>query len=460
MGVVSTQGFNFKLVANGVALDLFKDEVITISDNVTGLFDVGTLPTDFSRQITLPGSKKNNEFFEQYYDISIENPFLFSTSNKVDAYFDFDGLYLASGYLQLNKVNVVANKYIDSYEVTVFGSLASFAREINRNFLTDITTLTDLNHSSSYYNITASWSGSLFDGDIIYPLIDYGQDYAYQSTLDGRYGIDTVSGSLSVQDFKPAIRVRKVWDAIFEQFGYTYQSDFLTSSLFDNLYMVLHNGGKYPEYDGVDLENLGQIKIAPISGSSSDSQQLNAGDWAALIWENNESDPTFAIGDNMSYKMPNFNTPLEGELRLKFSVSGSGGVPQFEFGVFETGSFSPAGGGAYYTTLIPDWNTYLIQEYSVTSGVGDVEYDLTYYWKTAGAPLANKSLYFGVRYTTYGGSSFTVKLTPKGDEKSYLKVNKLTAAADWRVLATRWIRAESRWWGSRARGRDFSQSVR
>jgi len=64
MGVVSTQGFNFKLVANGVALDLFKDEVITISDNVTGLFDVGTLPTDFSRQITLPGSKKNNEFFE------------------------------------------------------------------------------------------------------------------------------------------------------------------------------------------------------------------------------------------------------------------------------------------------------------------------------------------------------------------------------------------------------------
>ena len=93
MGVTSTQGFNFKLVANGVTLDLFKDETITISDNITGLFDVGTLPTDFSRNITLPGSKKNNEFFEQYYDISVENPFLFSTSNKVDAYFDFDGLY-------------------------------------------------------------------------------------------------------------------------------------------------------------------------------------------------------------------------------------------------------------------------------------------------------------------------------------------------------------------------------
>ena len=434
MGVVSTQGFNFKLVANGVTLDLFKDEVITISDNITGLFDVGTLPTDFSRQITLPGSKKNNAFFEQYYDISIENPFLFSTSNKVEAYFDFDGLYLASGYLQLNRVNVVANKYIDSYEVTIFGSLASFAREINRNFLTDITTLADLNHSSSYYNITASWSGSLFDGDIIYPLIDYGQDYAYQSSLEGKWGIDTDSGSLSVQDFKPAVRVKRVWDGIFEQFGYTYQSDFMTSSIFDNMYMVLHNGGRYPEYDGVNLENLGQIKIAPVSGSSSDNQQLTAGNWATLIWENNEFDPTFAIGDNMSYKMPNFNSPLEGELKLKFKVSGSAGVPQFQFGVFETGSFNAAGSGSYYTTEIQNWNQYMIQEYSVTSGQGDVEYDLTYFWKTAGAPLANKSLYFGIKYQTYGNTNFTVTLTPNGDEKSYLRVDRLTAAADWRVL--------------------------
>lgn len=433
MGIRTTQGFNFKLVANGVQLDLFKDETITISDNITGLFDVGTLPTDFSRQITLPGSKKNNQFFEQYYDISVENPFLFSTSNKVDAYFDFDGLYLASGYLQLNKVNVVANKYIDSYEVTIFGSLASFAREVNRAFLTDITTLTSLNHSSSYYNITASWEGNLFNGDIVYPLIDYGQDFAYQSSLDGKWGIDTNSGSLSVQDFKPAIRVKKVWDSIFEQFGYTYQSDFLTSSIFDNMYMVLHNGGKYPEYDGVDLETLGQIKIAPISGSSSDSQVMNYNAWTSLIWENNEYDPQFSIGDNMSYKVGSRATALEGEIRVKFKASGSAGVPQFEFGVFETGSFNAAGSGSYYTTAISDWNDYLQQEYSVTSGVGDVEYDLTYFYKTNVIP-ADKSLYFGLRYTDFGANNFTVTLSPNGDEKSYIKVNKQTNAADWRVL--------------------------
>ena len=53
MGVTSTQGFKFKLVADGVILDLFQNEEIKLSDNVTGLFDLGisvsythlTLPT-------------------------------------------------------------------------------------------------------------------------------------------------------------------------------------------------------------------------------------------------------------------------------------------------------------------------------------------------------------------------------------------------------------------------------
>jgi len=73
MGVTSTQGFSFKLVANGTELDLFADEDILVSDNVTGLFDIGVLPSDFTRQITVPGTKTNNAFFEHVYDISVIN---------------------------------------------------------------------------------------------------------------------------------------------------------------------------------------------------------------------------------------------------------------------------------------------------------------------------------------------------------------------------------------------------
>lgn len=126
MGVVSSQGLSYRLVANGVQLDLFKDEEIKVSDNITGLFDIGSLPADFTRQITLPGTKRNNAFFQHVYDISVDSPFLFSTNQKVNAYFDFGGIYVSNGYLQLNKVNVIANKFIDSYEVSVYGLLSSF----------------------------------------------------------------------------------------------------------------------------------------------------------------------------------------------------------------------------------------------------------------------------------------------------------------------------------------------
>ena len=65
MGVISTQGFQFRLLAGTPyqQLDLFADEDIKLSNNVTGIFDIGVLPSDFTRQITIPGTKVNNAFF-------------------------------------------------------------------------------------------------------------------------------------------------------------------------------------------------------------------------------------------------------------------------------------------------------------------------------------------------------------------------------------------------------------
>jgi hypothetical protein len=251
MGIISTQAFTFRLVANDVELDLFADEDIQLSNNVTGLFDIGVLPSDFTRQITLPGTKKNNAFFEHCYDISIDNPFIFATNQKVPAYFDFDSIYLSQGYLQLNKVNVKANKFIESYEVTIYGTLSSFGRDINKYFLTDLTNLSEYNHTSSVTNIVDSWSGSLFNGDIVYPMADYGSGWVY-SAGTGFYGIDDYNGGMTVQDWKPAIRAKVVWDKIFEFTGYTYSSSFFNDPMWDNIYMICNNALRYPEYSGVD----------------------------------------------------------------------------------------------------------------------------------------------------------------------------------------------------------------
>ena len=435
MGVISTQAFTFRLVANGQQLDLFEDEDIKLSNNVTGLFDIGQLPSDFTRQITLPGTKVNNAFFEHVYDISIDSPFLFATNIKVPAYFDFDSVYLSQGYLQLNKVNVLANKFIDSYEVTIFGTLSSFGRDINRLYLTDLSTLSAFNHTSSLDNISASWSGNLFGGDIVYPLADYGSGYAFTQGRLELFGLDDQDGALTVQNFKPAIRVKAVWDAIFEQTGYTYSSSFFQQSWLDDVYMVCNNSLKYPEYSGVDLETYGKIKVGAISGSGMTDVNLPSGSWVTLPWYNVLSDPQ-NFYNNGSYKVEK-RTNLKGALNININVSCSvnnmpgtlNGGSTWQLRVLETGSSTP-----YSTTAIPSYLNFFSELQQSRQGSINTTYELGTEFNLNSVPAGN--YYFQIRQAPNfaTGSLPVVTLDPDASTKSFLEIRQVNSAADGRVM--------------------------
>ena len=434
MSVISTQAFTFRLVANNIELDLFEDEDIKLSNNVTGLFDIGVLPSDFTRQITLPGTKVNNAFFEHVYDISIDSPFLFATNIKVPAYFDFDSIYLSDGYLQLNKVNVLANKFIDSYEVTIYGTLSSFGREINRLYLTDLTSLSAFNHTSSYDNIEASWSGSLFSGSIVYPMADYGNGWTF--TPSNIYdGIDSNMGSMTVQDFKPAIRVKEVWDAIFEQTGYTYSSSFWQQSWLDDVYMICNNKLRYPVYSDVDLETLGLTRITAISGSGQTNITIAEETPTTLPWYNVERDPSNVVGDNSSYSITlDHSSSLEFILNLDINLSGSLGAPVVEFIARDTGSLAIKA----LTTLTSISNFFYDKTFSdfAAGNTGQNETSEVQI-KTRTGVLAPGTYYFGIQWRdqfTAPYNNFTFKLDPSGNPRSYLEITKVLQAADGRVL--------------------------
>lgn len=435
MGVTSTQGFLFRLVANGTQLDLFEDEDYLVSNNATGLFDIGVLPSDYTRQITLPGTKVNNAFFEHCYDISITSPFLFSTNTKVPAYFDFGGLYVSNGYLQLNKVNVIANKFIDSYEVTIFGGLSSFARDINKYYLTDLSSLTKYNHTSSYNNITASWSGSLFNGDIVYPLADYGSGYQFTSGQYELFGMDDTNGALTVQNFKPAIRVKPVLDAIFNEAGYTYTSSFMNQSFLDDVYMVCNNSLKYPEYSGIDLETYGKIKISAISGSGMTDITLASGSWTTLPWYNSLSDPQ-NFYENGAYRVEK-ETNLKGILNVNVNVSCSvNNMPgtlsangTWQIRMLETGSSTP-----YSTRAVQSYIFFFDQLQQSRTGGINTTYQLASEFVFDTIPVGN--YYFQIRTSPNSATPPLplVTLDPQGTTKSFLEIREVNQAADGRVM--------------------------
>jgi hypothetical protein len=437
MGVISTQGIEFQLVANGEILDLFTDEDIKLSDNVTGLFDLGVIPADFTRQITLPGTKKNNAFFEHVYDISVFNPDTFATNIKVPAYLDFGGLYLSQGYLQLNKVNLYANKFIDSYEVTVFGAVSSFARQINRTFLTDLTSLSRFNHTSSYNNISASWAGELFSGSIIYPFADYGQGWKYsQGNSNGiDDGVNGGAGQLSVEDFKPAIKVKTVWDAIFEQAGYTYTGSFWNQSWTDDMYLFCNRQLRYPVYSDADLETLGLARISPISASGQTDLNIPQSTNTNLPWYNVEKDPSNVIGTNSSYTINlQRSSSLECTINLSLSLSGSIGGPNISVILRDTGSLAVKSS----TTLITAnqfFNANTFNMFAEGTLAQNRTFDITEQFSTG--ILAPGTYYFGLEWIDQFNApynNFTFILDKDGKPKSYLEITKLRQGADGRVL--------------------------
>ena len=434
MGVQSTQGRNFQLVAgDNVILDLFKDEEILLSDNVTGLFDLGKLPSDFTRQITLPGTKKNNAFFEHYYDISVFSPDTFATNTKVPCYLDFGGIYLAQGYIQLNKVTLLANKFIDSYEVTIYGALSSFAREVNRSYLTDMTaSLAHLNHTASLENITGSWDFKLFSGSIVYPMAEYGQKILYlpQTNLDG---IEDPSGSLFVQDYKPSIRIKEVWDAIFDEYGYTYSGSFWNQSFLNNVYMVCNNKLRYPIFEEVELETYGQVKIGPVSGSGdiplSGSTLYTS---SFLPWYTIQKNPDNNISNNLIYGL-DYDTKLRGELNLNFRISGSNNansVPQFDLVIKDLQ------GNTVDTTPLQQVNDYLYELRAANVSVGQAtkneKFTIVSSFNTSYIPSG--SYQFWLNYRNLGTGPLTAFIDPDGELKSSLEITKVGNVGEGMVM--------------------------
>jgi hypothetical protein len=435
MGVLSTQGIEFQLVADGQILDLFKDEDILLSDNVTGLFDLGIIPADFTRQITLPGSKKNNAFFEHVYDISVFNPDTFATNIKVPAYLDFGGLYLSQGYLQLNKVNVFANKFIDSYEVTIYGAVSSFAREINRSYLTDLTSLSAYNHTSSYNNISASWNGDLFSGSIVYPLAEYGQRLEFTKGNLNQFGVDDIDGALTTQNFKPAIKSKIVLDAIFNEAGYTYSSSFIDNGGLDDIYLVCNRALRYPVYSDVNLETYGVVKVGAITGSGMTDVVLPADTFVTLPWYNKLEDPQ-NFYNNGAYKVE-VSSSLRGILNLNINVSCSvNNMPgtfsangTWQLRLIETGS-----GTQYSLRAIQSYIQFFDELQQSRSGGINTTYQLQSEFTTDQLPIGNYYFQIKQRPNVSTGTLPTVTMDPVGTSKSFLNVTKVQQAADGRIM--------------------------
>jgi len=234
-------------------LDTFEDIAFRLDVSAIQNNEIGSNFGIASQNVTLPGSKNNNKFFVAAYNVNSPNARGFKQSIPCQVL--QNGAEVFNGNLILN--DVITDTYNDTiYNITLVNETVDFASLISEQYLTELD-FSDLNHLYTPGNVTASFETSSFlNGDVFYPLVEYGVDGTlpnmYSIAMGGQTGkVDNINTPMLIQQFKPAIRAKAVIDRIFDSVNYQYSSSFFDSEEFSSMYLLTTNSDK----NGIVLES-------------------------------------------------------------------------------------------------------------------------------------------------------------------------------------------------------------
>ena len=256
-------------------LDTYSSIPIQITRSYAELQDISTKNSDVSINVTLPGTKRNNRFFENFFDVDIQ--FLYFNPNQksnIDIVIN-DETYF-SGYMRLNKVSVLDSKV--EYDVSLYNSIGDLLGNIGNNLLKDLN-FDDpqylFNHVFSANQVIQSWSvnnfslnseqpypyfypivhnGYLYSGDTVNftggtlidqtrlytsttPIGSYNTSTGFTQAGGFQYRFNTPFQGLIDNQLKPALSMWNILKLIFKTYGYTIKSDFFNTPWMKSLYM-------------------------------------------------------------------------------------------------------------------------------------------------------------------------------------------------------------------------------
>lgn len=234
---IMTSGETYRIYTDYVKMDLFNDESVSISDSIQDVRDISKIFTTFSQQFNLPASKTNNKFFKHYQDTDIINSF--DARFKADAIIKLNGVDFRKGKIRLNTVDLKNNKAY-SYKVVFFGDIVELKDLMKDDDLSSLKSLDSLNFTYDDATVLSKFQTSV-TADIVFPLVTHSKYFNIHTNDKYQSGSD----SLVYTDLKPALRIKKIIQAIESKYNLTFSNDFFNSFNFQNIYMLLHRASGY-----------------------------------------------------------------------------------------------------------------------------------------------------------------------------------------------------------------------
>jgi hypothetical protein len=242
----------------GVQVELFNDEQINITSSVQNISDISKVFTDFSQSFTVPATPYNNEIFEHFYQSDV-NPTIDQNLRR-DAFIEIDLTFFRRGKIQLEKANV-KNGQVESYTITFYGDILSLKDKFGEDKLKDL----DYSNIDYLYDATEILDrivDASTDYDVRYPLIASTRLWTY---YHGAQDITQNAHAIRFDELFPAVKVIKIFEAIEDKYGITFESSFFNDERFKKLFLWGKNTTEYEfvsEQRAVVIDQILQTVIA------------------------------------------------------------------------------------------------------------------------------------------------------------------------------------------------------
>ena len=199
-------------------LDLDSALPIAIQYQVADIRDISKRNAAYSKTLTLPGTKNNNYWFGNLFDINSDFT-MFNPNKKTDAKLVVNGEIVIDGFLQLRKINKETGVDFEGnniqYECVIYNNFIDLMSELGEQTLFELD-LSEFNHVFELSSITQSWSHTYEDG------------YVYPMT-----GTDDKDYKYNIQYFKPAAYYKAVFNKILDNAGYGWTGSFINNNQFN-----------------------------------------------------------------------------------------------------------------------------------------------------------------------------------------------------------------------------------
>ena len=247
-----------------VFVDLYDTEPIKLTLSIEDITDADATSV-FSRTFKIPATRHNNTFFTNAFEIDGVD---YDVTIKKPAEILVDGQEFRQGHIRLQKIYVNGDLDKTDYELLFLGETRDFSSVIGDKPLCQlvmpdllVTDSAGTPRNPTKDDIEDSWdafpegtsvdsegrpNSGLNDGNLLFPLIDHGNVYDDQgNVLENDIRIGTASElsftksnhPIGPNRMKPMIRAKRIWDQIFADAGYTYDSEFINSTLFHQMYI-------------------------------------------------------------------------------------------------------------------------------------------------------------------------------------------------------------------------------